>query len=94
MKMTDDTKAKTQYSIAIGVEVMKLTLQILVAIPAFHYAFMGFSSMGWVAYTAAAPTNYYEAAAYLLALLWLVILALGIWMVVTVVMVLTTTRGR
>lgn len=91
MKMTNETKVKVQYSIAIGAQVMKLTLQILVAIPAFHYGYMGFSSMGWVSYTVTA-TNFYEAAGYLLALVWLEILVLGIGMIA--ITVRTLTKGR
>lgn len=55
--------------------------------PAFHYGYMGLKSLGWIDYTVTA-TNFYEAAAYLLVLLW--VLAVG--MVVITIKVLTTTR--
>ena len=90
MKMTDETKAKIKYSIAISTEVMKLTLQTLTAMPAFHYAYMGLKSLGWVDYVVTA-TNFYEAAAYLLVLLWVLIVVLAVGIVVITIKVLTST---
>lgn len=90
MKMTDETKTKIQYSIAMPTEAMKLTLQTLTAMPAFHYAYMGFKSLGWVDYVVTA-TNFYEAAAYLLILLWVLIVVLAVGIVVITIKVLTST---
>lgn len=90
MKMTDETKAKIKYSIAISAEVMKLTLQTLTALPVFHYAYMGFKSLGWIDYVVTA-TNFYEAAAYLLVLLWALMLALAVGVAFITIKVLTTT---
>lgn len=79
MKLTSKIKTKIQYMITITTEVMKLTLQTLVALPAIHYAYMGFNSMDWITY-AGTDSALYKISAYLLALILmeLVVIALSI----------------
>ncbi|WOL31431.1 hypothetical protein [Microcoleus phage My-WqHQDG] len=71
-------KSKVQYML----QIIKSTNQVLVSLPAFYFAYMGFNSLGWITYTSSI-TSLYEVAAYPL---WLEMLVTAIYLVVTTAM--------